>query len=109
MKLYKMIDFIKCELVTQYLKVKFLFYKERFRKLKIASIEDTIEKIAAEKLSVSRFGDGEFKWIVGVKQNSFQSDCIELANRLREVLQSASLVHGWGKKEETYSVYSSGM
>lgn len=25
----KMVDFIKCELVTQFLKVKFLFYKDR--------------------------------------------------------------------------------
>ncbi|WP_293989350.1 GT-D fold domain-containing glycosyltransferase [uncultured Megasphaera sp.] len=40
----------------------------------IMSLEDTLNDILEKKLSIARFGDGEFKWMMGIKQQSFQED-----------------------------------
>ena len=57
-------------------------------KYKLLSDEDTINKIINDKCSLTRYGDGEFKWMMGVKQNSFQKDSKNLANDLIEVIKS---------------------
>lgn len=54
----------------------------------VASIEETIDKVINDRVSVSRFGDGEFLWIIGKNQNSFQEGSESLSNRLHEVIQS---------------------
>lgn len=54
---------------------------------KVMSIEDTIDKIVREKLSVSRFGDGEIKLVAGHKI-SFQRLEGDLSERLGQVLSS---------------------
>lgn len=59
-------------------------------KLNILNDEETIKKIIRDKKSIVRFGDGEFKWILGVKQESFQNYSKELADRLAQILQSTS-------------------
>lgn len=56
-------------------------------KLKIHSIEYTLNKIIHEKVSVSRFGDGEFHWIC-MEGCSFQKCSDALSKRLKEVLTS---------------------
>ncbi|WP_193224462.1 SP_1767 family glycosyltransferase [Bacillus sp. B1-b2] len=66
------------------LKYKFVQKKIRFEKVK--SIEETINIIVDTGASVSRFGDGEFKWIDGIQQDSFQKDSYELSHKLKEVL-----------------------
>lgn len=58
------------------------------RKPKVATISETVDYICRHKVSVSRFGDGEFKWIYGLKQNSFEVQSNELSKRLKEVIQS---------------------
>lgn len=62
--------------------------KDKIRISSIQSIEDTIMIIIKERKSVSRFGDGEFKWMIGVPQTSFEEQSEELSKRLIEVIQS---------------------
>lgn len=62
-------------------------------RIQVHSIEGTIQAIVENRLSVSRFGDGEFLWMTGGKQNSFQDDSEHLALRLREILKSSAPGH----------------
>lgn len=55
---------------------------------KIMTIEDTLEKIAKERCSVSRFGDGEYKWMAGIPQTSFQRFSEGMQQRLIEICKS---------------------
>lgn len=71
--------------------IRYLFNKSKYNKItkekyKIYSDEKTIELIISKRKSIARFGDGEFKWILGEKQESFQDDSKELSERLKEVL-----------------------
>lgn len=59
-----------------------------FKQYTILDDSVIIEKIINDNCSLARFGDGEFKWILGVKQKSFQSEDIELSHKLKECLQS---------------------
>ncbi len=54
---------------------------------KIASPDETIDKIVNDKCSISRFGDGEFDMICGVGMK-YQKYNKELAKRLKQVLDS---------------------
>ena len=54
----------------------------------IRSIEETYEKILKEHVSVSRFGDGEFKWMADLPQNTFQNPSPEMKERLIEISKS---------------------
>lgn len=55
---------------------------------KVLSIEDTINKIINEKLSIARFGDGEFLYIIDKLDLPFQKYEPELAERLKIILKS---------------------
>lgn len=64
-------------------------YYNKFKKNFHYNILDdvsVVDKIINDKYSLARFGDGEFKWILGIKQVSFQNDNIELSNKLNECL-----------------------
>lgn len=54
---------------------------------KIASPDDTIDKIVNDNCSIARFGDGEFDMICGVGMK-YQKYNKELAKRLKQVLDS---------------------
>lgn len=55
----------------------------------IRSIEETIQYVIDNKVSVSRFGDGEFSWMEHIYQwKTFQDDSEELSERLKEVIRS---------------------
>ena len=62
------------------------------KKIKVASLEETIEKIKNENCSISRFGDGEV-YIMDGNSIGFQEYDKELANRLKEVIASDSHNH----------------
>lgn len=64
------------------------FVKNRFNSLTILSIEQTIDKIVNEGVSISRFGDGELRWLLNIKMNSFQQESELLSRRLAEVINS---------------------
>lgn len=55
---------------------------------KVLSIEETIIKIINDKLSIARFGDGEFLYIIDRLNLPFQKYDEELAERLKEILKS---------------------
>lgn len=55
---------------------------------RVASIDDTIRRIADERCSISRFGDGELLMTSPDKAIGFQKGDPRLAARLREVLTS---------------------
>lgn len=46
------------------------------------TMEETLDYIINHKVSISRFGDGEFKWMFDEKQNSFQDQSDALKNDL---------------------------
>lgn len=61
-------------------------YKIFTDKPKIMSIDNTINKIIDDKLSISRYGDGEFKLANGI-DISFQKADIDLQNKLKSILK----------------------
>ncbi|MGX7393446.1 SP_1767 family glycosyltransferase [Carnobacterium mobile] len=60
---------------------------------KIYSIEETIDKIITDKVAVSRYGDGEFKWMANRNQQSFQKNSPQLKNRLIEIIKTDEKNH----------------
>ena len=62
-------------------------YVRRHGPPQILSIGETLDRVAHEKLSVSRFGDGEIKLIAG-RNISFQKQTAALSDALSDVLQS---------------------
>ena len=71
----------------------FLYKKNSY---KILDDEDTVNEIIKNNKSLSRFGDGEFKWMLGVKQVSFQENDEELQKGLFDVInnQNEKLIIG---------------
>lgn len=70
-----------------------LLYKKNrkiFKDYKIISDEETIWKIVNEGYSLARYGDGEFKWMMGVKQNSFQKEDEKLRKKLIECMDDSN-------------------
>lgn len=71
--------------------IKYNLYKSRYmnitkkQQLKILTTNETIDKIN-EGFSIARFGDGEFKWMLNIKQNSFQTQNEKLRIRLSEII-----------------------
>ena len=107
MPLYWRADSIKCKVKN---KIMAKYYQKKGKKQagtvinpKIMSIEDTLEKIARDHCSVSRFGDGEYKWMADLPQTSFQRPSKELKRRLLEIVKSDEENHlvclsdGFGK------------
>ncbi len=52
------------------------------------TIDETIDYICTHKVSVSRYGDGEFEIMAEQERPAFQKVNVQLAKRLREVVQS---------------------
>lgn len=71
-----------------YLRLKNKIFSKVFNGPEVVSIEDTIQYIIENKSSVSRFGDGEFKWMADIPQPSFQKQSVQLSERLIEVIFS---------------------
>lgn len=62
-------------------------YVRRHAPPQVLSIGETLDRVAQEKLSVSRFGDGEIKLIAG-RDISFQKQSAALSDALSEALHS---------------------
>lgn len=70
--------------ITSYISYPIFYKKNQFN---ILSDEDTVKKIVSERLSVSRYGDGEIGMLRG-GSIGFQDSSAELANRLSRILVS---------------------
>ncbi|MDR0220515.1 MAG: GT-D fold domain-containing protein [Lachnospiraceae bacterium] len=53
---------------------------------RVATIEETCEKLMEGNVSMSRYGDGEFEIVFGTSKALFQNDNELLAKRLRDIL-----------------------
>lgn len=80
-------------IVTNFYCFKDLITKNVYPTPKMLGIDDTLNYILTHRCSVSRFGDGEIKWILGIPQDSFQKDNRELAERLDEILSASQENH----------------
>ncbi|MCD4985012.1 MULTISPECIES: SP_1767 family glycosyltransferase [Enterococcus] len=73
------------KLVRFFVVVRFFFYK----KPNVKDINETIDFILKNNCSVSRFGDGELRWMIGANPGyKFQQSDEELAENLLRVLNS---------------------
>lgn len=59
----------------------------------IRSIEETIDIITDKRVSMSRYGDGEFSWMMGIHQNTFQEYSPRMRERLIEIISSSNDNH----------------
>lgn len=78
----------KQKIATMVYRIKYRIFKKHMVVKNICSIEQTIEKIIEERVSVSRFGDGELRWILKEQHDSFETASDELSLALKEVLIS---------------------
>jgi len=63
-------------------------FREGFPKYKVLNIESTTEKIISEKISISRFGDGEFRLTLPDYTLVFQDGGEKIRKKLHQVLKS---------------------
>lgn len=101
----KIINKIKYWIDT--IKSKKFYEKFKNNNLHFISDEEVVNKII-DGFSLSRFGDGEFKWILGVKQNNFQKQDDKLQERLKQVLteENSKLIIGITKSFIDMSEYN---
>lgn len=69
-------------------RTKYFSKKRKLGEYHISDIDNTLDMIIDGNMGVSRFGDGEIKWILKQNFGSFQDSSDELADRLSEVLRS---------------------
>ena len=62
--------------------------KESVKLPQICTVEETCKKIIEDKVSLSRYGDGEFQIILGAAKDVYQDDDERLGERLKEILIS---------------------
>lgn len=65
-----------------------VFRSREIKLPKVASVEDTCERIVSEKCSISRYGSGEFEIILGKQEDVYQNYNPQLAERLKDILTS---------------------
>lgn len=70
----------------EYYKIRCQVKRKKNLVPQIMTLEETMQKIINDRLSVARFGDGEMKWILGIKQNSFQENNSELQDLLKKTI-----------------------
>ncbi|MCD7873349.1 MAG: GT-D fold domain-containing protein [Clostridiales bacterium] len=74
--------------IPAYLKALIENKKSSFPIISFYSDEETVDKIVNERKSLSRFGDGEIRWMLGVSLDSFQVYSDAFAADLRSAFQS---------------------
>lgn len=73
--------------------MKYPLVKRKYQKLKIHSIDDTLDKIINEKVSVSRYGDVEFQLMCMASYDTFQKRSDVLIERLKKILTDRAEGH----------------
>lgn len=68
------------------LSIRYRIKVRMFKNLKIMSIEDSISMVKTGKYSVSRFGDGELRWILNLEIGYFQQGSKKLGESLKRAL-----------------------
>lgn len=92
--IHKILRFIKQEMVLYpYFYMKNIRIRKVSPVVEIKSIEETIDIITKKRVSMSRYGDGEFSWMMGIKQNTFQDYSSKMRDRLKEIICSNNENH----------------
>lgn len=71
-------------------RLRYPFVKNYVEQLNIQSVEETMHQIISNKMSLCRFGDGEFKWLFGINFDSFENTSDTLSENLGNILKNAS-------------------
>lgn len=87
LSLWDSLNKIKKSLADFFWRVFDFFFSKIRKPPQVASVEETIEALAHNRFSISRFGDGEIKLVAG-KDISFQKATPFVIQKLREVLSS---------------------
>lgn len=70
-------------------KLKYYLIKNKIKKPKFDDTQNVFFELTMNKMSISRFGDGEISWIFGNSKGSFnQQNSKELSKRLYEVINN---------------------
>ena len=80
--------FFKTKLGYYYWLLRTWSMRKNFPKLHILSIEQTINKIIENKISISRFGDGEFILLMEKRDIVFQKLSVKISQRLQNVINA---------------------
>lgn len=83
-----MLQKIKKVIYKIYIEIFYYFYKIIYKYPKVYTIDETLNFIIKNKVSVSRFGDGELHMIDNFGDIGFQKSNEKLSYRLKEVLTS---------------------
>lgn len=73
-------------LLPHYLKSVFELRKKHFKPILLMSNVETVDKIIYEGKSLSRFGDGEFLWMLNKNDTSFQKSSEKLKEELIHIM-----------------------
>ena len=84
--LNRVLNSLKYRTTFFYYRMKFIIFQNTIKVFKVKSIEETIECIIQRKESVTRLGEGAFRWILGEQYKSFQSNSDNMRIRLKELL-----------------------
>ncbi|OEH89428.1 hypothetical protein ATO00_10975 [Loigolactobacillus coryniformis subsp. coryniformis] len=68
--------------------LRYLWFMWRAPRPQVANTKQTLAYLNQHHLSVARYGDGEFRWMMNIKNDSFQDTTPELARRLQEIIKS---------------------
>lgn len=79
---------MKQNLKYYYLYLSTFLQRSHFHKVKIKSLEETIDDILIHKKSISRYGDGELRMMLNKGKIVFQQESPKLSRRLREIISS---------------------
>ncbi|MBF7102885.1 GT-D fold domain-containing glycosyltransferase [Pediococcus pentosaceus] len=82
-------NFIKKNIVLILYRIFLLEIKLKNKRIHVKNIKDSIINVKEKKLSVGRFGDGEFKWLYGKRENdNFEKNSKKIQNDLKRVISS---------------------
>lgn len=68
--------------------LKDYFYRRKNNPPKVCNADETVDLIIREKLSVSRFGDGEFDMLLNINHPKYQKNDVSLVQKLSAVFNS---------------------
>lgn len=81
-------DKIKRHIYMLFYKYTYMRYYSEISQLHVKSIDDTINELLTTNKSISRFGDGELRWLLDDNHDSFEKSSKSLSYDLKKVLNS---------------------
>lgn len=76
------------KLVPRFLRAEVQEWKVGMEPVAFYTDRETVDRIVEDRMSLSRFGDGEFRWMLERSEQSFQECSAQLAHALLEAFQN---------------------